>query len=89
MFLKKKQTKKKKIQLSILIGSPRVYLSHNWARSRGCPITAVKFEIFCNWIPVSGHLCQLHVNNVHSNGFFPVVSLLFAKLVEYSTDFFH
>ena len=57
-------------EFSILIGSPRVYLSHNWraitwVSNYSCPIST-----FCNWIPVIGHLRHSHVNYVHSNGFF-------------------
>ena len=54
----------------ILIGSPFICLSRNWraitwVSNYSCPIST-----FCNWIPVSGHLLYLHVNYVHSNGFF-------------------
>lgn len=38
-------------------------------------------------VPVIGHLCHLHINYVHFNGFILNVSLLFGKLKENTTDF--
>ena len=57
-------------KFSIVIGSPRVYLSRNWraitwVSNYSCPIST-----FCNWIPVIGHRRHSDVNYVHSNGFF-------------------
>ena len=61
-------------KFSIVIGSPRAYFSHNqraitWVSNYRCPIWT-----FCNWIPVIGHPCDLHVNYASCNGFFPTVS---------------
>ena len=33
-------------KFSIMIGSPRAFLSRNRAQSRGCPITVIQFELF-------------------------------------------
>ena len=46
-------------------------------RSRGCPITAVRFELFYNWIPVIGHPRDSHVNYSCLNGFLRTVSYSF------------
>ena len=61
-------------KFSIVIGSPRA-CHVNGARSRGRPITGVRFEHF-----VIRHPCDLHVNYVRFNGFFRIVSHSFQHL---------
>ena len=48
-----------------MIGSPRAYFDVIDTRSRGCPITGVRFELF-----VIGFPLDLHVNYARFNGFF-------------------
>ena len=50
------------------------------ARSRGCPITGVRFELFVYWIPVFGYPRDSHVNYAHFNGFLRNVSYGFQHL---------
>jgi len=55
-----------------VIGSPRAYLSRNrraitWLSNYRYPITT------CNWLPVIGHLRDLHVSYARFNGFLLII----------------
>ena len=67
-------------KFSIVIGSPRAYLSRNrlvitWVSNYRCPIWT-----FCNWIPLIGYPRDFHVNYARFNGFFRSVSYSFQNL---------
>ena len=56
-------------KFSIMIGSPRAYLSRNrraitWVSSYSCPIWT-----FCIRTPVIEYLCDFHANYARFNGF--------------------
>ena len=70
-------------KFSIVIGSPRVYLSRNrcaiaWVSNYRCPIWT-----FCNWIPIIGYPRDFHVNYARfimaSFAMFPTVFQTYEK----------
>ena len=67
-------------KFSIVIGSPRAYLSRNrhaimWVSNLRCPIWT-----FCNQTPVIGYPRDFHVNYTRFNGFLSKVFYSFQNL---------
>ena len=74
-------------KFSIVIGSPRAYLSRNrraitWVSDYRCPIGT-----FSNWTPVIGYPRDFHVNYARFNGFLSNVFYSFQNLGK-ATDVF-
>ena len=59
-----------------------------WTDHVGEPVANIIKGIQLQLFVINEHLLHLHINNMHLNGFSFAVSLLFAKCLEYTTDFF-
>ena len=73
-------------KFSNLIGSVRAYLSRNWRAITWCPFTGILISTTPNWI--GWHLRHSRVNDMHLDGVFLAVFLLFANQIEYNFNFF-